>query len=272
MRRLWSRHAVAVIAAAWALVATPSAALAAATTTWSTPTIVDHAFARPFTLDHGALSVIVFHGVTPPLPRGLATTMWSTSTLYGQVRGLGWGVVTVDPGRTRNTESPRVTPLVDVPAFVGLVRGDNRTRQCTAMVTRGSTVVPVSDGWQAVIFPLDVHRSVAVFEASSNICGRIHPDAIASATEVLSVRWHLAASTRQVVISLPRCATFDSWGGAGRPAGSIIAAVHLLERPLDATCAPATNVDVGGDYASPTTLHGATGPLLQVGPGGVMTN
>jgi hypothetical protein len=47
----------------------------------------------------------------------------------------------------------------------------------------------------------------------------------------------------------------------------------ILERAPGTACSPATDVDEGQNYASPSTAHGFVGPMMNVGPhaGKVMT-
>ena len=230
-------------------------------------TVVHHVFVKSFELDHGALTIAPFHGHAPVLSAAQERIMWSTSGLAGTAMAIGLGVVTVDAARTLNDASPRVTSLVGVPAFVGLVDGADLGYNCPVMTTPGSSVTPVSSGWQAVIFPLRLTASDAVFSASSNICGRVRPNTVVSAFETLSVRWHLSASRSQIVVSVPACARMDSWGGGGNVylgTMSFQATVLLLDRPLTTRCSPATNFDAGSNYASTRTTHGATGPQVQV--------
>jgi len=250
-------------------VTTRAAASANSSTTWTPTTIVNHVFARSFELDNGALTISPFHGVAPVLSPALEANMWATYPFGGRVVGIGVGVVTVNALRTSNTQRPRVTSLVNVPAFVGLTDEADLGYMCAAMRVPGSRVVPVSHGWEAVIFPLNPTKSDAVFAASSNICGRVRPNTIDAAYLVLSVRWHLSPSGTDIVVSVPACATMDSWGGGGggyvNPEPfSFAATVHVLDRPLGQSCSPATNFDAGTSYASPSTVHGSTGPVRQV--------
>ena len=230
-------------------------------------TIVDHVFVKPFALADGALSIAPFHGVAPTLTPALATIMWSTDTLGGDAEGIGFGVVTVEASRTINDQRPRVTSLVRVPAFVALADANDLAYSCPVQTGPGTTRRPVSNGWRAVIFPLNLTKSDAVFEASSNICGHLVPNTIATAYETLSVRWHLSPSLTQVVVSVPACATMQGWGGGGNVntgAMSFEATVLLVDRPLGQRCSAATNFDAGGAYASSRTTHGPTGPQVQV--------
>lgn len=244
---------------------------AAASTTWVPSTIVNHVFTRSFALDNGALTITPFHGRAPILSAAQERNMWATDPLAGRVVGIGFGVVTLDALRTSNIESPRVTSLDRVPAFVGLTNDADVGFMCPVMIGPGSRIVPVSHGWEAVIFPLDPSKSDAVFAASSNICGRVRPDTIDTAYLVLSVRWHLSSSGTDIVVSVPACATMYGWGGGGggyvhpQPI-SFEASVRVLDRPLGHACSPTTNFDAGPDYASPTTVHGPTGPVPQVRP------
>src|ERR1019366_5153300 len=255
-----------------AIVLVPSAARSATTTTattWVPTTIVNHVFTRTFELDDGALTISPFHGVAAKLSPALETTMWATYPLGGQIVGIGFGVVTVDARHTTNNQRPRVTSLVRAPAFIGLTDAADLGFMCPEMRGPGSRVVPVSHGWEAVIFPLDPTRSDAVFTASSNICGQVRPNAIATAYLVLSVRWHLSASGTHIVVSVPACATIYGWGGGGtiyQGTMSFSATVPLLARPLAHAPPPATNFDAGTSYASPSTTHGPTGPIVQVRP------
>ena len=254
-----------------------AATLTTTTTSWSPATIVDHVFTRDFELDHGALTITPVHGGAPRLSPTLAASMWATSGLGGHEVGLGFGVVTVDAARTSDPVGPRVTGLVRVAAFIGLTDLADQGYFCPLMRGPGSRVVPVSHGWQAVIFPLDPAKSDALFTASSNICGRVRPNVIDTAYLVLSVRWHLSSSGADVVVSVPACATMDSWGGGG---GGYVnpqpitfqATVLVLERPLGHACSAPTTFDAGARFASPHTVHGPTGPVRQVRPAPTATS
>jgi len=260
-----------LLVASVAGVAGVAAATPRPSTTWQPSTIVNHVFTRNFQLDHGALTITPFHGVAPSLSPATATEMWATSPLAGQEVGMGFGVVSVDATRTTNLQQPRVTALQGVRAFVALTDDADIGYMCPLMRGPGSKVVPVSHGWEAVIFPLDPTKSDAVFAASSNVCGRVTPDTINTAFLVLSVRWHLSTSATAVVVSVPACAKIDGYGGGG---GGYVnpqpltfqASVYLLLRPLGQPCSPPTNFDAGPAFASPTTVHGPTGPLRQVRP------
>ena len=253
-------------------VATDSSSAASTPTThWPADVVSHHVFVRGFTLAAGSVRVVPWSGHVPSITRTQVTTMWASFPLAGRVRGLGWGVVTLR-GVTQG-DGPRVTPLVRAKALIGIVDGSGITRSCPAMTVGGhySHVTPVSDGWQAVIVPLDPHLSEVVVSARSNICGHLVPTTVVTALEVLSVRWHLS-SDGHVVVSIPACSRLDAYGGGGNLRTgqmSFRAFVYLNPRPLAVPCSVATNFDAGSAYASPRTTHGATGPVTQVGGAGI---
>jgi hypothetical protein len=93
-----------------------------------------------------------------------------------------------------------------------------------------------------------------------------------AAYEDVSIVWHLAThpTTGTVIVALlPKCAHIISAGGGGNEFTrqfeyQVEAAV--LDPTNRATCTPATDVDEGQNYASPSTTHGFVGPVLNVGP------
>ena len=230
-------------------------------------TIVHGRFVRSFSLDGSALTVAPYAGVAAPLSPARRAALWATSPLSGTVQGLGLGVVTVSPTRTKQSGTPRVTSLVRVLAWVGLVKGNETAYHCPAMLAyrHYSTVVPPAAGWQAVIMPLNPHKSIAVFSARRNICGFLHGSSIMTGYEKLSTTWQLVRGN--VVLSIPACGFEVGFGGGGNEytgVGTLTGWVLVLERPLGTSCSHATTYDEGTRYLWTVTKHGPTGPLPQV--------
>ena len=159
--------ALAVLVAVSALQLGPLQAQGApvTTTVLAKGTIINGRFVRSFSLDGSALTVAPYAGVATPLSPARRAALWATAPLSGMVQGLGLGVVTVSPTRTKQSGTPRVTSLVRVLAWVGLVKGSEISYGCPAMRASRhySTVVPPANGWQAVIVPLNPQKSIAVF-------------------------------------------------------------------------------------------------------------
>jgi hypothetical protein len=140
------------------------------------------------------------------------------------------------------------------------------------MAGEGTSFIPVSQGWYAVIFPLIRNKSDVVFSAASNVCQHLTSNTVGAAYETLSVDWHLethATTGTVIVASVPKCGHITMSGGGGNEYThqfeyQVEAAV--LDRAVGTTCSPATNVDEGPNYASPSTTHGFTGPVLSAGP------
>jgi hypothetical protein len=227
-------------------------------------TIVGHRFVKSFSLSKGALTLTPFRGVSPTLSSAAETTLWATQGIGGIIEGVGFADVTVTRSTTKVVAGPAVSTLDNTPSLVGLTKNDG-SHSCPALRPgEGTSFIPVSQGWYAVIFPLDLNKSDVVFSA---------------AYEALSVDWHLEthATTGMVIVaSVPRCGHITTWGGGGNEYThqfeyQVEAAV--LDRVVGTTCSPATNVDEGPNYASPSTTHGYTGPVLSAGPhaGDVMT-
>lgn len=266
----WPLVATAVLfAASTSLVSTNTADASSPTTVLGRGVISHHAFTTTFALAGGALTVSPAPGSAPALSTAQQVTMWSTYGLGGVVEGIGFGLVTVNRHLTRGEKGFGVTTFHRTPAFVGLAKGTG-VENCPLMRGRGDTRIPLSQGWTAVIVPTNPHDSDALFSASSNRCGKVGPSTIVAAQQVLSVAWHLSVGRHvDIVASAPACAAGDMAGGGGRSGGPYEFQVYLLvrDRPLGVRCAPATNIDEGPAFASPTTVHGFTGPVRQVAPG-----
>jgi hypothetical protein len=244
-------------------------------------TIEGHRFVKSFSLSRGALEVTPFHGATPDVAAAEATTMWATQGIGGTIEGLGYADVTLSRTLTRVLPGPRVSALVNTPALVGLAHQDDVSYSCPVMFAgQGTSVIPVSQGWYAVIFPLNLTKSDVVFSASSNVCGHVTPNTVGAAYETLSVDWHLEThpTTGTVIVaSVPRCGSITMSGGGGNEYTHEFeyqVEATVLDRPVGTTCSPATNFDEGPAYASPSTTHGFTGPVLSVSPhaGDVVTS
>ena len=261
--------ALAVLVAVSALQLGPLQAQGApvTTTVLAKGTIINGRFVRSFSLDGSALTVAPYAGVATPLSPARRAALWATAPLSGMVQGLGLGVVTVSPTRTKQSGTPRVTSLVRVLAWVGLVKGSEISYGCPAMRASRhySTVVPPANGWQAVIVPLNPQKSIAVFSARRNICGFLHGSSITTGYEQLSTTWQLVRGN--VVLSIPVCGSvvgFDSGGNEYTGVGTLTGWVSVLERPLTTHCSHATTYDEGTRYRWTVTKHGPTGPLPQV--------
>jgi hypothetical protein len=242
-------------------------------------TIERNRFVKSFNLSDGALALTPFHGATPKLSPAEETALWATDGVYGVVEGVGFADVTVKRSITKKLAGPAVGRLEDTPSLVELTKSDEIT-SCTAEIAgEGTTVIPVSQGWYAVIFPVNTKKSDVVFRAASNVCQHLTPNTVSAAYETVSVVWHLAthANTGTVIVALlPRCGHVIMSGGGGNEFTHQFeyqVEADVLDRAVGTTCSPATGVDEGRNYASPSTTHGFVGPVLSVGPhaGDVMT-
>ncbi len=242
-------------------------------------TIEGHRFVKSFTLANGALRLDPFGGTTPALSSTEETTMWATQDIGGAIEGIGFADVTLNRSKTKQIPGPTVTAYSNTPALVGLVKNDS-VANCGYIGAFGhSRFIPISQGWFAVIFPLNLHKSDAVFSAARNECERLTPNTVTAAYETLSVVWHLEShrTTGTVIVaSVPKCGEITMSGGGGNEYKGLFeyqVEAAVLDRPLGTTCSPATNFDEGPNYASPSTTHGFTGPVLNAGPfaGDVMT-
>jgi hypothetical protein len=250
-----------------------------ATTVLEPGTIVNSRFVKTFKLSNGALTLAPYQGTTPGLSSAQQIVLWATDGLSGTVQGVGYADVTLDRSMTRLLSAPAITRLDKTPSLVGLTRSDEVTA-CTAETTgEGTSVVPISQGWYAVILPLAPNKSDVIFSASSNVCREITPNTVNAAYEDVSIPWHLSThpTTGTVIVArVPRCGHVVMSGGGGNEFThqfeyQVEAAV--LDRVTSGTCSPATEADEGQNYASPSTTHGFVGPWLNVGPhaGDVMT-
>jgi hypothetical protein len=242
------------------------------TTVLEPGTIVKERFVRTFKLSHGALTLAPFSGVTPTLSFAEQTILWATDGLNGTVEGVGYADVTLNRSMTHLLSAPAVTRLDKTPSLVGLTRSEDLTACTAETVGEGTSVVPVSQGWYAVILPLAPNKSDVVFSAASNICRQLTPNTVDAAYEDVSIPWHLAThpTTGTVIVArVPRCGHIVESGGGGNEFTrqfeyQVEAAV--LDRVTSGSCSPATEADEGQNYASPSTTHGFVGPMLNVGP------
>ena len=183
-------------------------ARSAKTTVLVPGTIEGHRFVKSFTLANGALRLDPFGGTTPALSSTEETTMWATQDIGGAIEGIGFADVTLNRSKTKQLPGPTVTAYSNTPALVGLVKNDS-VANCGYLGAFGdSTFIPISQGWLAVIFALNLHKSDAVFRAASNECERLTPNTVTAAYETLSVVWHLEShrTTGTVIVaSVPRC-------------------------------------------------------------------
>jgi hypothetical protein len=250
------------------------------TTVLEPGTIVGHRFVKSFSLSHGALALTPFRGVTPHLSYAEETTLWATDGLSGTVKGVGFADVTLKRSMTKKLAGPELSTLVDTPSLVELTKSEDILYSCTAETAgEGTSVVPVSQGWYAVILPLVSNKSDVVFTAASNVCQHLTPNTVDAAYEDVSIAWHLAthATTGTVIVALlPKCGHIIMSGGGGNEFTRKFeyqVEAAILDRAPGTACSPATEVDEGQNYASPSTTHGFVGPWLNVGPhaGKVMT-
>jgi hypothetical protein len=250
-----------------------------AATVLTTGTVVAHRFVKSFNLSDGALTLKPFRGVTPHLSYAAETQLWATDGLSGTVEGVGFADVTLNLSAAKVQTGPRIGTLDGTPSLVELTKSDG-VYSCTAQtVGEGTSVVPISQGWYAVILPLNPSKSDVVFSAASNVCRKLTPNTVGAAYEDVSIPWHLEThvTTGTVIVAvLPRCGHVIMSGGGGneftrRFEYQVESAI--LERAPGTACSPATDVDEGQNYASPSTTHGFVGPVLNVGPhaGKVMT-
>jgi hypothetical protein len=254
-------------------------ATSAKTTVLAPGTIEGHRFVRSFSLANGALQLDPFGGTTPALSSTQETTMWATHDIGGAIEGIGFAEVTLNRSKTRQLPGPTVTAYSHTPALVGLVKNDSVAYCGFIGPSRRYGLIPISQGWTAIIFPLNLRKSDAVFSAASNVCARLTPNTVTAAYETLSVVWHLEShpTTGTVIVaSVPMCGEIITSGGGGNEFKGLFeyqVEASILDRPLGTTCSLATNFDEGPNYASPSTAHGFTGPVLNAGPfaGDVMT-
>jgi hypothetical protein len=250
-----------------------------ATTELTSGTIVGHRFVKSFSLSHGALTLTPFRGATPHLSYAEETLLWATDGLSGTVEGVGFADVTLTRSMTKLETGPRIGTLVDTPSLVELTKSEGFYSCGVETTGEGTSVVPISQGWYAVILPLSPSKSAVVFSAASNVCDQLTPNTVGAAYEDLSIPWHLAthATTGTVIVALlPRCGHVIMSGGGGNEFTRTFeyqVEAAILERPPGNACSPATEVDEGQNYASPSTTHGYVGPWMNVGPhaGKVMT-
>ena len=251
------------------------------TTVLKPGTIVAHRFVKSFNLSDAALALTPFRGVTPHLSYAEETLLWATDAVGGSVEGVGFADVTLKLSMTKVQTGPKITALDDTPSLVELTKSEDITG-CpleTVGEAKGTSVVPVSQGWYAVILPLNPAKSDVVFSAASNVCQRLTPNTVGAAYEDVSIPWHLAthATTGTVIVALlPRCGHIIMSGGGGNEFTRTFeyqVEAAILDRSPGTTCSPATEVDEGQNYASPSTTHGFVGPWMNVGPhaGKVMT-
>jgi hypothetical protein len=251
-----------------------------ATTVLEPGTIVGHRFMKTFELSGGALTLAPFQGATPRLTFADRITLWATDGLSGTIEGVGYADVTVKRSMTHLVGGQAITGLVNVPSLVGLTKYEGTFSCPSETAGEGTKVVPVSQGWYAVILPLDSNNSDVVFSAESNECEHLSPNTVSPAYEDVSINWHLethATTGTVIVATVPRCGHIVMSGGGGNEFTrqfeyQVEAAVR--DGVNRATCSPATDVDEGQNYASSSTTHGFVGPVLNVGPhaGDVVTS
>jgi hypothetical protein len=235
-------------------------------------TIVANRFVKDFNLSDGALALRPFHGVAPKISSTEETALWATDGINGIVEGIGFADVTVDRSTTKKLAGPVVGRFDGTPALVGLTKSDGITSCTLETPGEGTSVVPVSQGWYAVIFPVTSNKSDVVFSAASNVCRNLTPNTVSAAYETVSIDWHLAThpNTGTVIVALvPKCGHVIMWGGGGNEFTyhfEYQVEADVLDRVVGTTCSPATDVDEGQNYASPSTTHGFVGPVLSVGP------
>jgi hypothetical protein len=251
-----------------------------ATTVLNAGTIVGHRFVKSFELSDGALALTPFSGATPHLSYAEETLLWATDGLSGIVEGVGFADVTVKRSMIKVLAGPTIGTLDDTPSLVELTKSEDIAYSCTAEIGgEGTTVVPVSQGWYAVILPLARNRSDVVFSAASNVCQHLTPNTVGAAYEDVSIAWHLAThpTTGTVIVALlPKCGHVIMSGGGGNEFTRKFeyqVEAAILDKAPGTVCSSATEVDEGQNYASPATTHGFIGPWLNVGPhaGDVMT-
>ena len=243
-------------------------------------TIVNQRFVKSWKLSDGSLTLSSFAGALPTLSTAERTRLLATQGIDGTLEGIGFADVTVTRSKTVVMSGPTLSSLNKTPSLVGLTRGDEVLPCPVLKPGEGTSFIPSGQGWHVVIFPLNVKMSDVVFSAASNVCGRLTKNTLSAAYEVVSVPWHLEAdgTTGSVIVaSVPRCGTITMSGGGGNESTRQFeyqVEVDVLDRLVGTTCTPAANVDEGPDYASPSTIHGFTGPVLSTGPyaGDVMTS
>lgn len=177
------------------------------TTVLERGTIVNHRFVKSLSLSNGALTVTPFGGVPPALSSAQETTLWATQGIGGTIEGVGFADVTVTRSTTKVVVGPAVSNLNSTPSLVELTKYDG-SHSCPALTPgEGTSFIPVSQSWYAVIFPLDLTKS-DVFSAASNVCAHLAPNEVGAAYEVSSVDWHMETHTTTgtvIVASAPKC-------------------------------------------------------------------
>ena len=249
------------------------------TTVLEPGTIVGHRFDKSFSLSHGALTLNPYQGITPHLSYSEETLLWATDGLSGTVEGVGFADVTLRRSAAK-IQTPEISSLVDTPSLVELTKSEGAVYSCPAETFgEGTSVIPVSQGWYAVIVPMNPSKSDVVFSAASNVCAHLTPNTVGVAYEDWSIPWHLEthATTGTVIAAvLPKCGHVIMSGGGGNEFTRTFeyqVEAAILDRAHRTACSPATDVDEGQNYASPSTTHGFVGPWMNVGPhaGKVMT-
>jgi hypothetical protein len=197
----------------------------------------------------------------------------------GTVEGVGFADVTLERSATKVESPPSVGSFVDTPSLVELTKSEEIYSCPMETAGEGTSVVPVSQGWYAVVLPLNTGKSDVIFSASSNVCGHLTRNTVGAAYEDVSIPWHLEthATTGTVIVAvLPKCGHVVMSGGGGNEFTHTFeyqVEAAILDRAPGTVCSPATDVDEGQNYASPSTTHGFVGPWMNVGPdaGRVMT-
>ncbi|MGB8196983.1 MAG: hypothetical protein WCF25_08255 [Acidimicrobiales bacterium] len=227
---------------------------------------------KSFVLSHGALTLAPFHGSTPHPSAAEQTLLWATDGLSGTIQGVGFANVTVNRSTTKVSPGPAVSALIGVPSLVGLTKSADIEACPFESSGEGTSIIPISQGWYAVILPLVSNKSDVIFSAASNICGSITANTVGAAYEDVSINWHLethATTGTVIVATVPRCGHVIMSGGGGNENTrhfeyQVEAAIQ--DRVIRASCSPAIDVDEGQNYASLATTHGFVGPVLNVGP------
>jgi hypothetical protein len=249
------------------------------TTVLQPGTVVAHRFVKTFMLSAGAVTLSPFQGVTPHLSYAQEILLWATDRLSGTVEGVGFADVTLNLSKTKVQAGPRISTLDGTPSLVELTKSEEISSCTEETAGEGTSVVPVSQGWYAVILPLNRSKSGVVFSAASNVCRQLTPNTVAAAYEDVSITWHLEthATTGTVIVAVvPKCGHIVMSGGGGNEFTRKFeyqVEAAILERAPGTGCSPATDFDEGQNYASPSTTHGFVGPWMNVGPhaGQVMT-
>jgi hypothetical protein len=193
----------------------------------------------------------------------VTTEAWSTEQL-GRADAIGLGVVTISQ---TFKGAATVHHLI---AWVGLTDVNWFDLFCP-YESHASDVVPKWQGEEIVIVGDAPGSADVVFDASSNICGRLSPPRAFNADELFSVPWKL--SDGHLVAQVPACSIFaHAYFHAATPMrfGYFVA---QRESPASAVALPpgcqpkrwiiVTNVRQAPLLGS-TTIHDRVGPVVSV--------